>query len=149
MREILFRGKRLDNGEWYYGSYLILRLPDCDWTGKTRGQAEDVHYIVNQGDVNYAVDPATAGQYTGQKDKNGKRLFDGDIVQKIHTEDGRDVKGLVEWDNESASFIISTSQGPDDFCISRAASFEKIGNRWDNPELLFKEVGDGAEGPDA
>jgi len=68
MREILFRGKRADNGEWLVG-YLV--GPFTNW--KT-------HCIVQElGGDSWTVDPATVGQYTGLKDKNGTKIFEGDI----------------------------------------------------------------------
>jgi uncharacterized phage protein (TIGR01671 family) len=144
MREILFRGKRKDNGEWIYGDLLNVGV-DYDYAIRTYGGRE-------HGEVN-AVNEKTVGQYTGLTDNNGNKIFEGDVVEATIVRDlggGKQTKsdiGLVGYDSLGMLGIIlhyddnvpvwsdvlielSLSCTIDDFC------FEVIGNIHDNPELL-------------
>ena len=128
MREILFRGKRLDNGEWVEGSLHI----ECGETRQDGTKTLDYRILGMRGEC-YYIDPDTVGQFTGMLDKNGKRIFEGDIVQgKDRLEKHLEVFGYI--DHQNGSFVITC-----DFMTHYRwldYEVEVIGNIHDNPELL-------------
>lgn len=141
MRDIIFRGKRLDNGEWVEGDYFRKYIYDRDGN-------VSLHHLIgwqvadNDGEMcnDYEdVDPATVGQYTGKKDKNGKKIFEGDI---IHTKQyGKDEYGLNHcgYDIFSVRFINSSFRIESNnrwFYLTDGHHIEVIGNIHDTPDLL-------------
>jgi len=115
MREILFRGKRIDNGEWVYGNYYHC----C-------GTAYGAIFIVVNDFGFIEVIPHTVGQYTGLTDKNEKKIFEGDIVISEYG-----TIGIVEWDNEECSFLVNIG---DDYQMLTDSEYVVISNIYDNDE---------------
>ena len=135
MREILFRGKQTDNGEWIEGAYSPFHLNFGE-------REEKPHIIIISDDEDIdglwcEVIPETVGQYTGLTDKNGKRIFEGDIVEGnseyfTYTHP----YGKVVYDG--GQYLISFDDVLEDIeCLGAWANdVEIIGNIYDNPELL-------------
>ena len=128
MREIFFRGKRKDNGEWVEGYYYkakYCRTDDelCDYI--TVPHPEEY----NEPSSHYIINPETVGQYTGLTDKNGKRIFEGDIVKKFWF-DKMSIYQIV-YDNGLASFIGQAGIKFTTFDYD-STEFEVVGNIYDN-----------------
>lgn len=136
-REILFRGKRADNGEWIEGFYSIdticckgdfylapvirkkpQKLFDTDWD---------------------EVIPSTAGQYTGLTDKNGRKIFEGDIVN-VKTISGSFINYVITWFNSDLCWVMQSLKDTSvRFRLRSCWEFEVVDNIHDNPELLKGE----------
>ena len=143
MREILFRGKRIDNGDFVFGMPWIFEdhACICPWD-KGMCKYDTGYYPV-------PVIPETVGQYTGLTDKNGKRIFEGDIVchynENPFTKSTDIEKGEVFWDKDFCGWRRTTnhvfhSGVVDTYRMSSQCVYEVIGNIHDNPE---KEKGQG------
>ena len=138
MREILFRGKRLDNGEWVEGWYQ----PETTikhWDGIQETVGVTIAYKAEDGFLeDTLVDPSTVGQYTGLTDKNGKRIFEGDIVKTSDITH----EGVIQIPGESFEIAMRKGcwlmvSGEDwDFLETNHECIKVIGNIHDNPELL-------------
>ena len=140
MREILFRGKRKTNNEWVYGNYC------------------GAEYLINEGIEHFIIEiprngssakviPETVGQYTGLTDKNGTKIFEGDILKEVYEvfvsareKEKRTRIGYVEYSACSlcngyyAYFWNDKEKWRGNFAIH--CGCEVIGNIHDNPELL-------------
>ena len=129
-REILFRGKRIDNSEWVEGYFN--KWPCVSWKelscvivpviGLENGIAEQ-----------FIVDPATVGQFTGLTDKSGKRIFEGDLIT------------TAWWHGHVAKVVFKNGMFKAEYnplfswVANETYEIAVVGNVWDNPELLEGE----------
>lgn len=133
MREILFRGKRLDNGEWVFGYF-------CEFANNRTGEQESYIQTVKQDgriDLIHKVNPATIGQYTGLEDKDGKRIFEGDLcLCDRHINDAFDKKVFEIIYDPVRGFY---GENFNEIDAREFSMCEIVGNVHDNPELLKGE----------
>ena len=145
MREILFRGKRIDNGEWIEGYYVKAvhhwhkHGIHEDWL-ITGAAANGGWFAIHN---RHAVDPATVGQYTGLTDKNGKKIFEGDIVAQNwydFDEPADDSFGEVVFSVADCSFSVLDLNKNEIMSMGHGCAYhyevEVIGTIHDNPDLL-------------
>ena len=149
MREILFRGKRLDNREWAEG-YLYEHEPALvGIMSKNDVPEPSKWFIARTGFADWnmprpvefvEVDPSTVGQYTGLQDKNGKKVFEGDIIKK--TNEGRHPQIFTA--NIYTNFRVNEEvyYSPCDH-FTKSCEYEIIGNIYDNPEFMTEGADNG------
>lgn len=166
MREILFRGKREDSGEWIKGLFAIHNFTGKEYYSIDRREKHIITYDDEWVYQPYEVDYCTIGQYTGLTDKNGKKIFKGDIIKICDYQIGQVVytngafgiytSSLIDWDylDSEIETITGCDNKPyfcrnDYFCSfwelmwnynqegNSCDVVEVIGNIHDNPELLY------------
>lgn len=130
-REILFKAKRKDNGEWVEG------LPGYDMSGNIA----EIETHKSFGDCRiYEINPDTICQYTGLTDKNGKKIWENDIcIIEDGTLDEEDGCFICKWDDYAARYILDGNGLIADFDNVDTRYVEIIGNIFDNPDLLEVE----------
>lgn len=141
MRKILFRGKRTGNGEWVCGYYVLRKRPYFKDKGANFEHIICDNLVIDDFNdkqfvdtipITYSVDPETVGQYTGLTDTNDNKIFEGDVVWY----DYEGERGIVQWDNDTARFVITCSTFTVDFDNVYGCELEIVGNVYDDPELL-------------
>lgn len=138
MRESKSRGKRLDNGAWEYGD-LVQFGQKCHTPCKcaiipgTASGSDPLCKVL----LDYEVDPATVGQYTGLKDKNGREIYEGDIIGGSNGSiNGMEwpFKSEIKWNDEECGF-----NTPNWGYMDSTHYYNVLGNIHENPELLKTE----------
>lgn len=139
-REILFRGLSIESNEWVYG-FLIANI------NPHKEETEYIEHMIYEGLRNIKrpvyIDPKTIGQYTGLTDKNGDKIFEGDIIEawdEVHPYDDRPGqsyhKGVVVFRNGSFFLKTTAIQGREIFIqFIHADHIKVIGNIHQNPVL--------------
>ena len=149
MRDILFKAKRIDNGEWVEGGYSYCEKDDTHFI--TQMSKDHISYIGRH----QQIEPNTLCQYTGLTDKNVNKIWENDVVRDTE----EDMTMVVRWDDEELRFVLDDygykgcvmeygfdefaggfgvvdTYGFNDFCKTVDKFVEVIGNIFDNVELL-------------
>lgn len=140
-REIKFRGKRVDNGQWAYGDLSV----EYDGTTIISYWAsvllEPENNYSEMTSCSFEVVPETVGQYINRKDKDGKDIYESDIVDVVDGADGliNEMKAgryKVVYSQVDCAFILEQLDGKNGIAFDECMLLTVVGNIHDNPELI-------------
>ena len=124
IENIKFKAKRLDNGEWIIGSFVVMKIPALSKTtiGIVAAGGATLHEIV----------PSTVCQFTGLKDCEGKELFENDLIHFV----GHKPIGKVIWSEENYAFMVTSGNEPLYWLsdVQEIGKIEIVGNKFDRKE---------------
>lgn len=128
MREILFRGKRVDNGEWFFGNLDLRQFGGSFY-------ACIIHQLSMWKTTKFEVIPETVGQYTGLTDKKGKKIFEGDILDYCLSWRKVKLYGRVGFSQTHVGYFLYDKNFEMMPGIEDCATMKVVGNKFDTPEL--------------
>jgi len=138
VREYKFRGKRVDNGEWVYGNYFIDERDIED--GFIWRDIPQIQQRYGDHFQYFDIDPSTVGQYTGLKDKNGREIYEGDIIR---SNCGRSFE--VYWSKKDSAFywkhfvIDKKKRFNKNSVVAGSYEVEVIGSIFDKDNILKED----------
>lgn len=132
IREIKFRGRRVDNGEWVHGYFIMNSM-----------SIGDTKPYIFDGQYEHQVELETVGQFVGLRDKNGAGIYEGDACKVTNPYGDVDKPCIVQWDDGASCYPYEPEDGYGDYDVSSIGwamgigyRFEVIGNIYEHPELI-------------
>lgn len=121
IENIKFKAKRLDNGEWIIGSFVVMKIPALSKT--------TIGIVATGGATLHEVDPSTVCMFTGLKDCEGKELFENDLIHFV----GHKPIGTVIWSEENYAFMVANEYEPLYWLsdVPEIGKIERVGNKFD------------------
>ncbi len=124
IENIKFKAKRLDNGEWIIGSFVVMKIPALSKT--------TIGIVASGGATLHEIDSSTVCMFTGLKDCGGKELFENDLIHFV----GHKPIGTVIWSEENYAFMVASGNKPLYWLsdVQEIGKIERVGNKFDRKE---------------